>query len=284
MHLRALSLCLPLLCASPALAQDQFGPEDVVPQATLQACVGKPELLACLEAEDAPAGAITLAHRLADDPHIDMLGVAYGFTELGAVDMAQVLFPMMANTNDQTLLVNGTDGPLQLATISFDLPTDRGTRAILQAYDEAFPSSRVDVVGHIVPRPGWQRFILTDTVTDGCRACERVAIAVMALEFEDGTLMTQESLGWFPFALSDPVSRAAAMTQGDTLALQVALNLRGYAAGPMDGIMGAKTEAALREFQIDQCLEPSATLTPQQADILSQPGPYLAQPPCHGGT
>jgi hypothetical protein len=54
----------------------------------------------------------------------------------------------------------------------------------------------------------------------------------------------------------------------DIRAEQQALKDKGCDPGPIDGINGPKTEAALREFQRKQNLEPDGRLGPQTRDAL----------------
>lgn len=51
--------------------------------------------------------------------------------------------------------------------------------------------------------------------------------------------------------------------------MQEALKLLGYYGGPLDGVFGPETRAAIRRFQMQVMAEPTGRLTPQQASRLA---------------
>ncbi|MBM3620814.1 MAG: hypothetical protein FJX20_09000 [Alphaproteobacteria bacterium] len=51
--------------------------------------------------------------------------------------------------------------------------------------------------------------------------------------------------------------------------MQEALKLLGYYTGPLDGVFGPETRAAIRRFQMQTMAEPTGRLTPQQASRLA---------------
>ncbi|PTX05280.1 peptidoglycan-binding domain-containing protein [Pararhodobacter aggregans] len=280
--LRALPLFVALSLAGPALAQDIVGPGDIAVDGAIGRCRGtgpEPGLWSCLAEAGVPAGGIAFARRLEADPVIGSPGLMIGFTETGAVDLADVLFPFLANTNEQTLFVNGTAGVVQPLALQPQTAGDAQSQAILAAHPQAFPSLRLAVVGHRAVGAR-QRFIASDVVTDGCRACAVVAVALTAYEFEGGALSGVTALGWIPPALADDEARAAALAGDDMQALQVALTLRGYAPGPMDGQPGEATTRAVQDFLTDVCLRMEAGLSEAALAILAAPPPYLDPPPC----
>ncbi|MCB1390370.1 MAG: peptidoglycan-binding protein [Rhodobacteraceae bacterium] len=271
-----------LAAASPVLAEELAGPADIAPAGALFPCQrsGASEAFwSCLAAAGVPSGGIDFARRLAADPALGGPGLLIDFTELGAVDLAEVLFPFLANTNQQTLLVNGAAGVVQPLAIEPQRPDDPQTQAILAAHPDAFPSLRVSVEGYRAEGT-WQRFVLTDPVTDSCRACPVVAAALTVADFDDGALARVDPLGWIPLELAADETRAAALRQGDVRALQVALALRGYDPGPLDGARGPATETALGDFQRDNCLAASTAVTPAALTVLTASGPYLTAPAC----
>lgn len=279
---RALPLVIALALAGPALAQDLVGPGDIALDGAIALCRGEgPDagFWACLAGAGVPAGGIAFARRLAEDPVIGGPGLMIGFTETGVVDLAEVVFPYLANTNEQTLFVNGTAGVVQPLALEPQTAGDPQSQAILAAHPQAFPSLRLAVVGHRA-EGAHQRFIATDAVTDGCRACAVVAVALTAYEFEAGALAGVEALGWIPPALADDEARAEALARGDRQALQVALTLRGYAPGTLDGEPGEATTRAVADFLKDACLPVGAGLSEAALAILAAPPPYLDPPPC----
>jgi Putative peptidoglycan binding domain. len=274
----ALGLLLPVA----ASAEDIAGPADIAPAGAVFPCqrAGLTEAFwSCLAAAGVPPGGLDFAHRLAADESLGGPGLLVGFTELGAVDLGVVLFPFLANTNQQTLLINGTAGIVQPLALEPMQPDDPQTRAFLTEYPQAFPSLRLDVAGYRA-EGSQQRFVLTDPVTDGCRACAVVAAAVIALVFEDGTLTAVEPLGWVPPDMAADEPRAMALRRGDRQALQVALSLRGYAPGPMDGVDGPQTAEALHRFLADHCLPETERLSNAALALLTLPEPYLDPPGC----
>lgn len=280
--LRALPLFVALSLAGPALAQDIVGPGDIAIDGAIARCRGtgpEPGLWACLADAGVPAGGIAFARRLAEDPAIGGPGLLIGFTETGVVDLAEVLFPFLANTNEQTLFVNGRAGVVQPLALEPQTAEDAQSQAILAAHPQAFPSLRLAVVGHRAEGTH-QRFVASDAVTDGCRACAVVAVALTAYRFEAGALTGVEALGWIPPALADDEARARVLATGDVQALQVALTFRGYEPGAMDGQPGEATTRAVRDFLTDFCLPVEAGLSEAALAILAAPPPYLDPPPC----
>jgi hypothetical protein len=59
------------------------------------------------------------------------------------------------------------------------------------------------------------------------------------------------------------------MTLENRRRMQEALKLLGYYNGPLDGVFGPETRAAIRRFQMQVMSEPTGRLTPQQASRLA---------------
>lgn len=59
------------------------------------------------------------------------------------------------------------------------------------------------------------------------------------------------------------------MTLENRRRMQEALKLLGYYTGPLDGVFGPETRAAIRRFQMQTMAEPTGRLTPQQASRLA---------------
>ena len=62
-------------------------------------------------------------------------------------------------------------------------------------------------------------------------------------------------------ATSAPAKESGAAAQARVRRVQTALAARGYDVGPIDGIMGSRTKAAIRAFQSDQGLEVDGRLS-----------------------
>lgn len=274
------------LVTSPALAQDVVGPQTVTKSDAFADCrqgQDDPAFWACLAAAGVPPAGLDFARATIEAPMMGSVGVVTGFTELGIVDLAEVDFTFLANTNHQQVLVNGDFGDgfaaLPLVEMTWpEPPADAGTQALLAAFAQALPSARMAVTGHRALDGGRQTFVFSDVVTDGCRACAVVGAALYRADFDQGALTGQTALGWYPEALMDPAMLAAAVMRGDTLAMKVALTQRGLAPGAMDGVATPALQSALEAFARETCLAPDDTLAILQA--LSAPGPHLLAPPC----
>ncbi|HPD91708.1 MAG: peptidoglycan-binding protein [Rhodobacter sp.] len=276
--------CLVLLGA-PAGAETVLGPQGVAPPGVLVPCQGAgltPAFWRCLTAAGVPDQGLAFARRLAADPAFDQPAIPMGFTELGAVDLADVLFPFMANTNDQQLLVNGDPAVLHPLALEPPRPDDPVSAALVQAHPHAFPTARVGLTA--ARRDGTrQRFVFLDPLADGCRACEVVGASLFAIDFDAGRQTGIEALGWVPVTLAEPDLRAGRIQSGDIQALQVALVLRGYRPGALDGVMGAATRAALAAFQRDYCLTSESLTNFETLEALSASAPDLSPPTCSEG-
>ncbi|MBN8290486.1 hypothetical protein JI664_00770 [Rhodobacter sp. NTK016B] len=256
MTLRLPLAALATLIALPVAAQD-LGPADVTDIETVMACPRDqgPDAAywACLEGSGMSPGALAFARTLAGADDLPGPGFMLAFTELGPVDLADVVLPFLANTNDQSLLVNGADGPMQPQLGA--RPDDAQSRALMREYPDAMPAFRMAVVGH--RRVGVeQRFVISDEITDGCRACAHLGLALSAMVFRDGVLDRVEPLGWLPAGIAAPEALSEELKAGSERALQIALTMRGYAPGRMDGRPGDTTDAAFQTFLTDHCLPP----------------------------
>lgn len=281
MRVPALILILAGLAAGgPALAEDIAGPADIALAGAAFPCqsfgVGA-AFWTCLAAAGVPEGGVAFAQRL--DAQGIGPGLLVGFREMGAVDLGEVLFPFLANTNQQEVLLNGAAGIVQPAALTIAPPVDAGSQAIAAAHPTAFEAGRIAVVGYLGDGHR-QRFVLSDEVVDGCRACASVGTALLALNFQDGAMTDAQALGWVPSAMGLDEPRALALRHGEVLALQVALALHGYQPGPLDGAGGEATQAALGRFLRDNCLDPGAGLSPAALNLLTTPQPYLDTPAC----
>lgn len=280
---------LALLAATPAVAADVAGPEAVIAEGWDCSPFpgGVPEWLACLTGKGASVEGLDFAARMArprppGGDGYDLPGILTDFAERGVVDAGTVFFPGLANTNDQMLFLNGAFGiahPYDL----FDAaaPGDPATRRLAARYPQAFPGGRVVIGAHRVLPDGTQRFVVTDVLHDGCRACEIVGLSIAHLEFRDGVPFVTRALGWTDLAL-DPGSEAAAVriAKGDTGVMQLYLNLAGFAAGTMDGKAGPATAAALAEFRTATCPVASGPVTPAEAARLVALADGTPSSPC----
>ncbi|MBS0126296.1 peptidoglycan-binding domain-containing protein [Thetidibacter halocola] len=279
-----------IVSLTPAIpAAAEIGPGDVVTGPVAEALFDcllagtKDSQLSCFEAPGVPQGARDLARGLVAAQ--GAAGVLSAFHEVGRIDLAEVIFPTFANTNDQFVLVNGPDGLLMATDLNFtrEPPATRGTGAILARFPQAFETGRVFVPAVRALPGGGQRFVLTDIAADGCRACQPVAVSQRYPDFTEGRLLGIRDLGWQPWT-DEPVEVAInRMRTGEIAAFQGALNVQGYDAGPVDGVAGPQTRAALAAFKADHCLPANAQMTPRLVDALGLVGPGYPRPPCESG-
>ncbi|MCE8536833.1 peptidoglycan-binding protein [Ruegeria pomeroyi] len=181
--------------------------------------------------------------------------VPIAFQELGQVDIA-VLDALTMNGNQIDYFVNTAP-----ETISYpmypetDLAVlasrgDRRARAVLAKYPGAM-HWRSFVGGMRVLPNGHQRFSTVIYWTENCRACPIVGYNLATVDFDQtGRFRAFQAHGIFDNRrYRRLMSLSASDLQRDSAAIQFQLNLRGYDAGPMDGVMGPRSRAALAEFQ-----------------------------------
>lgn len=260
--LAAALLALPFSAA----AQDIAGPEAIWTADGLAECTVRPWVDAfgdCLASLGASEAAVAFAQALEADAGVAMPGVLTGFTERGAVDAGRVLFPAMANSNDQVLFLNGTPPILSPQALAIGDPADRAAAALRTAHSEAMLAGPPELAGYRDLPDGGQRFVLTDRLTEGCRACAVLATAVTFVDFRDGALAAVTPVAWAgPEAALAPAAARRAMEAGEVAPLQYRLLLNGHDAGPPDGITGPRTRMALEEFLAANCL-PSLVEEPE---------------------
>ena len=206
-------------------------------------------------------------------------GYLTGYLLRGEVDIGRVYLPNMANTNEQYVLLNGRDGIIMpYAEVPRARPSDAASRALQSRFPNAMMTGRLFPIGYRDLPDGGQRFVFTDILTDGCRGCEVVGSAILFLDFVNGVLRNTEIVGWkglvrdnnLPsrdYALSREV--AGRILGGDVQEMQTQLNLKGFQAGGMDGVLGPQTEGALTEFLAENCLPGPDNLTAEGVNRLS---------------
>jgi hypothetical protein len=250
------TLCL---AAAPALA-DVAGPEAVFDggwDCRTQEN-GIPGWLDCLRDKGASEAAVAFAARIVmprppEGEGYGLPGVLVAFTEQGAVDTGNVVFPELANSNEKMLFLNGDPAILHPYDILADTqPEDAASAAIRAAYPDVMSMGQSGIGPHRRLPDGTQRFVVTDLLVDGCRACDILGIIVAQIDFQGGRVAGSRMLGWMA---DDPIATDMRdrLIAGDTATWQLGLNLAGYGAGAMDGKMGPATRAALAAFRADHC-------------------------------
>lgn len=286
-------LVLALSVGNAAVAQD-IGREDVIIHAVqdqIANCMREPDrtgpaaALACFDRPGVTADAQNLSRKIMDNTAFSFPGMLVGFSEAGQVDVAEIYFPNMANTNFQMALVNTAGGVQMAAELNFtrNPPSIPSTRAILSRYPQAFETGRVSVVAMRKLPDGNQRFVLSDIVTDGCRACEPVATSLRYFDFSDGRFSGARDLGWQLWQDVSMSQAAELVRRGDVATIQNRLNLMGYDAGPVDGAAGPRTMSAVMAFKRDHCLPENNQIPPEFVFYLAPSSPDFSIPPCAPG-
>lgn len=262
--MRVVTLAALLALPVAAAAQD-IGPDAVFDPAALGDCTVRPWVDAfgdCLASLGANEAAVAFAQRLESDPVLANPGVLAGFKERGAVDAGRVVFPTMANSNEQVLFLNGAAGILSPLSLTIPDPADRAAAALRAAHPGAMLAGPPELAGYRDLPDGGQRFVLIDRLTDGCRACEVVAMAVTFVDFRGGALDAVTPFWAAPEAALDGDAARMAMESGEVAPLQYRLLVNGHDAGAPDGLTGPRTRAALDEFLAENCL-PSLAEEPE---------------------
>ncbi|EFL51992.1 conserved hypothetical protein [Solidesulfovibrio fructosivorans JJ]] len=183
-----------LLGQGIALAGDAetIGPKGVwkLPEAAWTDCLQKAQdATDCLARIMRQTGATPEA--LAVNKMLDGEGYMETFQEMGRVDVAVMVFPLRANTNAVTYLVNGSPTLVSSEIEPADLPlaADPTYAALQKAHPELmfWPTgegpSAVDT-----PPGGGQGFVFTYPLLNGCHACAVLGQALLSLDFgPDGT-------------------------------------------------------------------------------------------------
>jgi len=145
-----------------------------------------------MAAAGAPADAVAFTRMLYQQSDGE-IGIMSAFKQYGAVDAAQVLYPLRANNNYGLLLVNGGPTPLDVDDLQkldrAAMEHDNLFQSIKQRYaqTDVWPGDRSGA--NPWPRAetlpgGGTRFIVTYPLLDGCHACRRVGLARFGWDFD----------------------------------------------------------------------------------------------------
>jgi hypothetical protein len=217
-------------------------------------------------------------------------GVAVELQDFGQVDVAMVFRPAAIASNYNLIaympyFVNGVVPISPVETVGYApvLRDDAGTRALRSRYPQAKPAGSYGVFGHRIMPGGIQRFVVAESITNGCRNCEDLGHRLEFVEFREGVHLSTRQAGWVPMLPGDsPETTASRLAQGHAQGLQVALLMAGYDTGGADGNFGPMSWTALSEFLADHCLSPAPPLTLEAVNLLSDVVPSPA--PCAPGT
>lgn len=210
--------------------------------------------------------------------------LATDFVELGKVDLARISYPF--SPWEGPVLVNGTPSTITPGGDSGNLTggfKDGASRKFLARFSKATGWS-YGVSGHRSMPPGGQRFVVSTTLQDSCRACPVVGTAIAFLDFDPiGRQLSRRNIGLMDTSrdlLGDQGKWTPGLLADHPAYLQYRLNLLGYDAGPMDGVPGKRTREALVAFQREQCIPSTGALDGATLERLSSADPFKA--PCAG--
>ena len=145
-----------------------------------------------IAASGAPSDAVSFTRTLFRQTSGDV-GIMTAFKSFGAVDAAQVFYPLRANTNYGLLLVNGDPAVLDvddLQKLDRDaMEKDVMFQAIKQRYPkiDLFPADRSGAAPwpRTEPLPnGGTRFVVSYPLQDGCHACAHLGLARFGWDFD----------------------------------------------------------------------------------------------------
>lgn len=212
------------------------------------------------------------------------MSVGSAFQELGPVDLGEAEVTG-ASTWYVPVLLNGEAG-FHRVEMDIDPPAtfrDDTSRAMLARFPAASPYAAVVNAHRILP-DGTQRFVVGQTMTDQCRACDIVGVAYSFIEIgpATGNTIVRRPIGLFLDGPGQPDTLTAAMLAAEPVRLQARLNALGYEAGPMDGLPGRTTRNAMMQFQVEHCLVPTGEADAESLAALADADGFSA--PCAGAT
>ena len=126
--------------------------------------------------------ALAFARRMATAGHA---GWADGYRQVGSVGVAHVTLPLMANTNEMTMLLPVVGDPVRPDDRDPDA-TDKNLpayAAVLRTHPDALPVGASAFERTYVPQPGVQRIVMKRTLAT-CHACKPLATQHTAFDFE----------------------------------------------------------------------------------------------------
>lgn len=261
----------------------RWGPS-IVPADTVELgyrpCGDRTDIRRCLEEKGLGKDAIDFSFAVAGD----LVGEVFAkdFLEAGEIDVAHVEFNG-ASPHRWPILLNGSVGEITLETTN-DLAavfTDPTSRKMLGQFPQAISRS-AQIRSNRLLEDGTQRFVLVETIIDGCRACPILGNAVTFLEIGPATggTLKRTPIGLSIRDPSDNVDLSHQVLRERPDSLQTILNVLGYNAGEMDGYPGPQTRNALMAFQAERCLP--ATGQPDSATAAAIVAADGFEMPCSG--
>lgn len=157
----------------------------------------------------APAGAVAFSQMLYQQSNGDV-GILSGFNHVGPVDVAWIIYPLRANTNNGLLLVNGSPEIVNAEDLQKLDQNDMKQSPQFQDVLNQFPQAGVwpgDRDGKTWPSTqsgpnGGLQFILGYPLINGCHACAHAGFALFTWNFSaQGKFLGTSFLGMTPAPL-----------------------------------------------------------------------------------
>lgn len=265
---------LPEWLDDAALGADIAGPQSAWASTRLRGCRN---VLACLDAYGAPAQALRAAYALEKSGLIGTY--VNSFTEYGQVDLVSVGYPYNTGGLVEYALVNGNPEAVAMrAGDVLKVPIDDpGYVRLREEQPQAAIQFAPRFEAYRLMPDGGQRFVFSYPVTDGCQLCDAIGQVLIANDFApDGKYMGLSVLAYADAdeELARQVRRSfdADDLMDDIALVQRRLNGLGYEAGPVDGVSGRRTIAAINQFQSEHGLPESGRLDSETAALLATDG------------
>ena len=228
----------------------------------------------CMSRNGIPEQTLAFSDRLVESKDFGIPGIITDLFELGQVDVAKVAFPGIADPDVRgelkygmdvrSVLVNGSDVIMDPSQWMSDFDASGGGfNNALDSYPNAIASRVYRVNNHRKLPGGVDRFVIAIGLRDACATCELVGLKIGFLDFHNGEVVRFSDVaasGLPDFIISEEKSirhklaENALRRQRRDFSLQFILNIQGYSAGAMDGLIGPQTINALAEFQQERCL------------------------------
>ena len=231
-------------------------------------------IIVCLKQSGAPGPALRAAYLLEKTGLVG--SYVSRFAEFGSVDLVTIGLSYASAEQSEYALVNSPAGAISLRSSMIRKSNNAfvGFIRLKEKFQQATLHMNPRFEGYRLFESGKQRFVFAYPITSGCVVCQPVAQVLYAFDFNpDGRLEKLQ-----PLAASELTSGStwyaprfytSSRFVDDIQTLQGRLNELGYAAGPVDGVAGRKTEGALREFQRDHGLPETGNVDLVTADIMA---------------
>jgi len=202
------------------------------------------------------------------------------FHEFGWVDVGYAMNHQFHENPQGLVFLNGTQGVVPLPQGQGPTLRSIGTGdagLILRQY----PNAAVEwLIGTLtgyrlsMAEGENQTFFVTYPIVPqpGCPACDVVGSAIVGYIFDFGNPWFDSAYSFAAITRHPPLLDPQALNDGLSVSeLQQVLHQIGAVPGPVDGVMGARTQSALQGFQYSRCLDPTGIIDNETLRHLSDP-------------